>query len=301
MSRKQGSSYRWTANLERETYIVKTGKFKGAYHVYKNEAAFRKDHPNLPLKHWHEGEVGDYVWTDCGRIVPVLARTVLRSRKRVQRPTIAIRVPHGTVGYYKRVDGTTASEMVLEKMLRKASGRSSMEAPTTYKTGKSWTKKKQRFAMLLAQGATPYRAFMMAWGERNIDRAKRQSRALLREEGDRFMSEIKKAYDEIFDAQGMGQEDIAVQLVDIAKNSRSPKAALDAIALILELRGERTAGNVTVNLPPPPLPNTGSATPISAPVNIPPKELKPITISESAGTMNVDATPASSSSHDSSS
>lgn len=273
MSHKKGSLYRWTAHLGRDTYIVRRGKYKGAYHIYSTEEAFRKDHPHVVLKHWSQGEVGDYVWTDCGRIVPVLSRTVLQSKRRKQRPTIAIRVPHGTAGYYQRVDGTSSSQLVLELMRGKASGRSSMEKNTTYKTGKHFTKKKKRFASLLAQGAAPHRAYMMAWGERDIPRAKRTSRALLREEGDLFMAEIKKAYDEIFDQHGMSQEDIAQKLVELAGNARSPKAALDAIGLILELRGERVGQNMNVNVNiPPPLPTAGGA-PISSPNNIPPREL----------------------------
>lgn len=121
------------------------------------------------------------------------------------------------------------------------------------------------------------------------------------------MAEIKRMYSEIFDNKDFTQDDIAEELVSIAKNKARPKTALDAIALILELRGERVGANLNVNLNGgTPLPTQGAAIPVTSPQNAPPKELAPVKLTKvgqvvEAEVIQQNANPSSSDEEDSSS
>lgn len=297
------SQVRNSVNLGRDIFIIRKGKWRGGYYVYNSEAAFRKDNPTASLEIWYKGDVGQWVKTDDGKIVQVLERREMRSKRQPNgRPTIYIRVPQKAAGYYERVDGTTRSKLYVACGLeKKHKGRASMAASTTYRTGKHFNKSKRKFVHYLLKGVAPHRAYMMTWHELDVDRAKRASRALMAAEEDRIMAEIKKAYDEIFTGLGFGQEEIALELKEIAQNKRSPHAALEAIKTILVLRGEANTPNTSAPvLNPTSTPMGGIATP-SAPTHIPPKGLAATVQTGPDGSVHADATPQSASSSASSS
>tara|TARA_R110002020_G_scaffold156427_1_gene338525 strand:- start:97 stop:576 length:480 start_codon:yes stop_codon:yes gene_type:complete len=138
------------------------------YHLYEDEAEFRKHHKKEELKDdWRKAQEGEWAVSDDGQVFSVLRRAVMYSNQ-YKQDTDYIRTLLGTVFV---VDGVKLSGEPAEDIY----------TFTKYKASKYISAREKLFAKMVAMGRDATDAYLTVYKTKNRRYAINRSRVLLRQ------------------------------------------------------------------------------------------------------------------------
>jgi hypothetical protein len=261
----------------RTIVVVRYGKFKGKYPVYRDEAAFRRDHPDEKIvTPWWDGQAGSWVLCDDGHVGQLIKVSVLRNKK--GQETRVYRMPWSSFPLYWRKDGTTGARM--EYFKKQNTSKSSMAKKATPRYGKHMNDKKRLFAVLTyGLDVKPHRAYMRAFKTTSIKTANILSRDLMNKEESLLRAEVEQTIQEILNGAGMSLEKAALELKKLVEQDDNKNMKLSAIKAAINLhqhgqlpQPQGVTINTQNNLTPGQQPHQVGGRSVSAP-KLPPAEI----------------------------
>ena len=158
------------------------------YHLYADEAEFRKHHNKEELKDdWRKAQEGEWAVSDDGQVFSVLRRAVMYSNQ-YKRDTDYIRTLLGTVFV---VDGAKLAGEPAKNIY----------TFTKYKTSKYITAREKLFAKMVAMGRDATDAYLTVYETENRRHALNRAKVLLRQK--RIRTLINKEVEELMNDLGI--------------------------------------------------------------------------------------------------
>ncbi len=152
-------------------------KVKGVeYTLYKDEAEFRKYHPDEKIvPEWRKAQVGEWIKSDDGKVMSIIHRWNMKDTSvRGKKTNDFVRTLLGTAstGKYTKLLGNPAKNIYCF---------------VNYKSNSVITAREKNFAKMVAMGAKPVNAYLNCFKTKDYDYARDRSMALLREKRVRTM------------------------------------------------------------------------------------------------------------------
>jgi len=203
---------------------MKYGKYKGVIHyVFDNEHDFNKwfkGNPPPIRKKWRDGEVGDWVWSDDGRIVEILRRSQPRAKKYHFILTI--------VGTF-----TTNPKSYMDTDFSKHESRHSLSGKSTKQWGRhvnshKLTRAEVVFVAALVASGKPYESFRAAFPKAKSEDYIYQKLVYLLGQ-DRIMNEIRKSVAESAEKVGLNLEWIFTMLKELGEKAKNEHVRLQSV------------------------------------------------------------------------
>ena len=158
------------------------------YHLYADEAEFRKHHNKEELKDdWRKAQEGEWALSDDGQVFSVLRRAVMFSNQ-YKQDTDYIRTLLGTVFV---VDGAKLAGEPAKNIY----------TFTKYKTSKYITAREKLFAKMVAMGRDATDAYLTVYKTKNRRYALNRAKILLRQK--RIRTLINKEVEELMNDLGI--------------------------------------------------------------------------------------------------
>lgn len=214
------------------------GIIKGIKHyVYDDVEEFRKYHEEEIVENWRDGKDGDWVLANDGGIVQVLKAGVLRgsrSKKFRNRP-----------GYVRTIVGTflVRNDAFMDTDFSQHPGRYSFSkkivCPNENVFKRKYVTRKERvFAVNVAVGMGPVRAYMDAFDVQSSAAARKRSLILLKQE--RIMKEITKSVEDIATKLGIDHEYILSKFKGLADVSEDEDIIFKAVRELSKIIGTQS-------------------------------------------------------------
>ncbi len=211
------------------------------HYVYEDINEFHEHHPREEVvKDWRSGLEGEWVYSDDDKILQLLRR------KSITHPHDRKNYKHSD-GYVRTVVGTF---LINRKSFMDADFDKHQNRYTFSKTikntnkrvkeRKNVTRKEKEFSTNVVVGMGATKAFMEAFNEKNVDKAKVKSAVLLKQE--RIMSEIEKGALDIAKKLGIDHEYVLNKLKSLADYSEDDNIILQSAKELAKIIG--TSGGI---------------------------------------------------------
>ena len=205
-------------------------KIKGVKHyAYESEVEFRTAHPTTPLiKEWRKADEGDWCVSDDGKIIQILKKDSLISKKKKPVPYIRTAIGMFTLTKTSRLKGTIKT--YIYRFSTKNSTDLSVKA-------KNLTVAKKIFAKYIAEGMEPTEAYIKAYPTTHSKNyAEIKSKLLLRNKTVR--QQVDKEIESIMSDVGITKRYLLESTKDIVdKGEAKDNDKLRAIETLMKISG----------------------------------------------------------------
>ena len=167
------------------------------HYIYDHISEFYNAHPKqTPLKDWREGQEGDWVWSDDGKIVQLL-----KVVNKIKHPNDRKNYKYAS-GYVRTVVGTflKTKGVKMDTDFEKHPNRYTFSTKikntsTRVKERENLTKNERIFSVNVAGGMGAVKSYMEAYEEANPEKARKKAVVLLKQK--RIMQEVERSVLEV--------------------------------------------------------------------------------------------------------
>lgn len=201
------------------------------FYCFYSEAEYREhffDDPPPIIENWRDGEIGDFVRTDDGKIAEVI--TIYRSEKTGD----LMITPIGPVNKTRK-DHKLVGEIDYSKSIYSFNLKNRKTLIERIRNGKFTSNEADKFIMFLKMQMDPYDAFCLAYFRIPKKDAHKFIKELLKQEY--FMKALKKEVSDALEQAKVSHVTIIKDLAKLAKDGESEKIKLDAIKELIKIAG----------------------------------------------------------------